>query len=163
LRAQALRAQALRAQALRAQASCDDLSGSFLAPQCQLGKAGKSHTIRTAHAAHDAGNIVATLPIGRADSALQAGPQEAVVREASPRESGSVTTNEAPTVVMPLPKPAALDKKPVKTAHRQAPSQQAPSREAASPDTPAARSPGFDFLALFRQPPRTGSSNLAFQ
>src|ERR1700686_522150 len=34
----------------RAQTSCDDLSGSFLSPQCRFGKAGRSHLTRLARA-----------------------------------------------------------------------------------------------------------------
>jgi hypothetical protein len=159
-----------RAAASRAQAACDDLSGSFLAPQCQLGKAGKSRATHTAHAPHDAGNRVATVAIGRADAA----PQEAAPREAGPLEGGPhkpaasrptlaaetavamVTTNEAPAAAMPLPKPAAPARKPVKTEHKQAP-------DTPAAGVPAAPSSGFDLFALFRQPPRTGNGIFAFQ
>src|SRR5580704_4327013 len=58
-----------RAAAAHAQASCEDLSGAFLAPQCQLGKAGKSHT---AHVPHEAGTRVAGVSIGRTSAAVQA-------------------------------------------------------------------------------------------
>jgi hypothetical protein len=159
-----------RAASARAQASCDDLSGSFLAPQCQLGKTGKSHATHTAHAARDTGNRVATVSIGRADAAPQAGPREPAARQAAPQElprkvaaSGpapaaetaatAVATNEAPTVA----KPAVPAKKPVKTAQKQA-----PSRNVASAESPAAPH-GFDLFALFHQPPRTGSGFGTFQ
>jgi hypothetical protein len=156
------------AAAARAQATCDDLAGSFLAPQCQLGKAGKSRSPRAAHAPHDAGNRVGTVTVGHADAAAQAGPRQAASREAAPQESGSrkvatprpapavetaVATNEAATVAMP-PKPA---RKPIKTERKQAPD------AATAATAPAAPSPGFDLFALFRQPPRTGNGIFAFQ
>jgi hypothetical protein len=159
-----------RATSWRAPAACDDLSGSFLAPQCQLGKTGKAHPTRPAH---EAGNRVA---IGRADV-----PQPTELREAAPRETGSqelprkvaasrepvataVATNEASTPVMVPPKPAAPVKKPVKTVQKQAPNQQAPGRDPASGEPPAAAPPhGFDLFALFHQPPRTGSGFWAMQ
>jgi hypothetical protein len=158
-----------RAASAHAQASCDDLSGAFLAPQCQLGKAGKSHA---AHVAHETGTRVASVWIGRADAAPAAAPQEAAVlpaaqepapgmaatsRPAPPAETAAtvVAVEDAPTV-LPLPRPAALDKKPVKTVHKQPPGQQG--REVASAEAQAAApSPGFDLFALFRQPPRTGT------
>jgi hypothetical protein len=160
-----------RAAAAHAQASCDDLSGAFLAPQCQLGKAGKSHA---AHVAHEAGTRVASVSIGRAGAALQAGPQDAAApaagQEPAPRIAAAsrsapaaeaaatvVAANEAPSVVLPLPRPAVSDKKPVKIVHRQAPGPQGPGREVASADAPAAAHSGFDLFALFRQPPRTGT------
>jgi hypothetical protein len=148
-----------RAAASRAQATCDDLSGSFLAPQCQLGKAGKSRSTHMARARH---------------AAAQAGPPEGASREAGPQESGSrkvatprpapavetaaiaIATDEAATVAMP-PKPAAPAKKPVKTERKQAPD------AATAGNAPAAPSLGFDPFALFRQPPRTGNGTFAFQ
>ena len=51
-----------RATSWRAPAACDDLSGSFLAPQCQLGKTGRAHPM---HPAYEAGNRVATVSIGK--------------------------------------------------------------------------------------------------
>lgn len=160
-----------RAAAAHAWASCEDLSGSFLAPQCQLGKTGKSHATHTARPAHDAGNRVATVSIGRPDGAPEARPQGAASRAAAPQEqgpgraaaarpapaveTGNAATNEAPTGVMP---PSRPDKKPVKTAHKQAPNPQPPGRDAASAESPAAApSHGFDLFALFHQPPRTGT------
>jgi hypothetical protein len=161
-----------RAFASHAQAVCDDLSGSFLAPQCQLGKTGKSHA---AHAAHDAGNRGATVSIGRAEAAPQVEPPEAAPRETSqelPRKvavsrpagaaktaATAVATNEAPAAVMPPSKQAASVKKPAKIAQKQA-----PSRDVASADSPAAPpSPGFNLFALFHQPPRTGNGFWAMQ
>src|SRR6202035_2021463 len=58
----------------RAQASCDDPSGAFLAPQCQLGRSGKSHMTRAARAARAASSRRAALPIGGADASLEAPP-----------------------------------------------------------------------------------------
>jgi hypothetical protein len=161
-----------RAAAAHAQASCEDLSGAFLAPQCQLGKAGKSHT---AHVPHEAGTRVAGVSIGRTSAAVQAGPQDAATpaaaQDPAPRMAAAsrsapaaetaatvAAANEAPAVARPLPKPAMSDKKPVKIVRRQAPGPQGPGREVASADAPAAPpSPGFDLFALFHQPPRTGT------
>ena len=67
-----------------ARSSCDDLSNSFLAPRCQLGKAGKSRMARTARAA---GARAAAISTGGAD----AGPQPTTVAAAGP----AVTANEA--------------------------------------------------------------------
>jgi hypothetical protein len=168
-RSTARTAAAERAAAAHAQASCEDLSGAFLAPQCQLGKAGRSHT---AHVAHEAGTRVAGVSIGRTGAVLQAGPQEpaapAAAQEPVPRMAAAsrsapaveaaaavVAANEAPAVVLPLPKPGMSDKKPAKIAHRQSPG---PGRELASADAPAAApAPGFDLFALFHQPPRSGT------
>jgi hypothetical protein len=128
----------------RVQISCDDPSGAFLAPQCQLGRA----------AARAASNRAATLPLGRAEASPQ-GP-------AAPRASGpsptaetapeAVAANELPAV-LPPERPAAPAKKPVKTAHKQAPSQDIVSADTA----PAGRLPGFDPFGLFHDPPRNGS------
>jgi hypothetical protein len=169
-----------RAASAHAQASCDDLPGAFLAPQCRLGKTGKSRATRTAHAAHGAATEVAAASIGRPDAALRAGPQDAAAQAAGPPESGArvaapsrpapaaeaaatvVAADEAPQVVLPLPRPAALDKKPVRTVHKPAPAQQAPGRDIASADAvPAGH--GFDLFALFHQPPRTGTGFWSFQ
>jgi hypothetical protein len=172
-----------RAASAHAQASCDDLPGAFLAPQCRLGKTGKSRATRTAHVAHAAATEVAAVSsTGRPDAALRAGPQEAAAQAAGPQESGArvvapsrpapaaeaaatvAVADEAPQVALPLPRPAALDKKPVKTVHKPAPAQQAPGREIASADAvPAGPSHGFDLFALFHQPPRTGAGFWSFQ
>jgi hypothetical protein len=130
-----------RAASAHAQASCDYLSGAFLAPQCRFGKAGKS---RRAHAAHEAGARIASVPLGRADAAPQAGAAEAPAREGGPAPEAAGTAaamNEGPT------RPTALDKKPVKIVHR--PMQRAPSREAAGANAPATPSRGFDLFAFF--------------
>jgi hypothetical protein len=168
-----------RASLSRAQVSCDDLSGSFLAPQCQLGKTGKAHVTRTAHAAPAAGHRVATIPIGRPDAGLEAGPREAGSHQAGARDAGppraaasksapvaetpaaAVAANDASMV--PPQKPAAPAKKPVMTVHKQPPNPQVQGRGLASLDTPAAPSPGFDLFALFHQPPRTGNGIWAMQ
>jgi hypothetical protein len=149
-----------RAASAHAQASCDDLSGAFLAAQCQFGKAGKS---RTARAAHEAGARVASVAIGRAaDTAPPAGPRD-IAAPARPAAEAAATgvvatgvvatgvaatavaADEAPLEVppLPLPRPATLDKKPVKIVRKQAPG------GVAGTGTPAAPSPGFDLFALF--------------
>jgi hypothetical protein len=136
----------------RVQISCDDPSGAFLAPQCQLGRAGKSHMTRAARAAS---NRAATLPLGRAETSPQgpAAPRASWPSPAAETAPDAVATNEAPTV-LPPERPAAPAKKPVKTAHKQAPSR----GDIASADTPPAeRSPGFDLFGLFHDPSRTGS------
>jgi hypothetical protein len=151
-----------RSGRLHAQTSCDDLSGSFLAPQCQFGKAGKLHMTRSARSA--ANHRIATIPIGRADATLQVDQQKAEQQTEQPRAAASrsalaapaapavVTTNEAPTV-LPPEKPAAPAKKPVKTAHKQT-----PSRDNAGADAMAAApSPGFGLFGLFHEPPHTGN------
>jgi hypothetical protein len=171
-----------RAAVPHAQISCDDLSGSFLAPQCQLGKtgkAGKSHMTRSERAA--ASQRVVTVSIGRADATVQvdqqnAEPQKAEPQRAEPRRSepqrseqqqaaasrpaaavpAAVATNEAPTVLAPE-KPAAPAKKPVQTVHKQPPSS-APGRDNAGADTVAATPlSGFSLFRLFHEPPRTGT------
>jgi hypothetical protein len=140
-----------------AQISCDDLSGSFLAPQCKFGKAGKSRMTRSARAVRAASRQVATVPIGRTETPLQveqqSGEQQraAVSRPAPAAESppARVATNADPGVPAPE-KPTA--KKPVKTVHRQA-----PGRDVASADTTAsAPSPGFGLFGLFHEPSRGG-------
>jgi hypothetical protein len=147
------RAAAVTGQAdpSRAEAACNDLSGSFLSPQCRLGKTGKSRKsrmtrmtrmTRAARAARAAGYQVATVPIGHAD---EAGPKRAAASgaaSAADTAAAAVATNEAPTVVQPE-KPAPA-KRPVKTAHKQAPRRNF--------DAPAAAPFG-----LFHEPSRTGS------
>jgi hypothetical protein len=129
-------------------ASCDDPSGAFLAPQCQPGKTGKSHTMRAARAP---ASRVATVPVGRVDAGLEAEPQNAEVASAETAATG-FAMEEAPP--LPRARPAAPAKKPIMTAQKQA-----PIRDTASAAPPAAApSPGFDLFALFHQPSRTGSS-----
>jgi len=164
-----------RATSWRAPVACNDLSGSFLAPQCQLGKTGR------AHPAHEVGNRVATVAIGHTEVAPPAEPREVAPREPRSQElprkvaaarptpaaetaATAVATNEASTPMMPPSKPAAPLQKPAKMVQKQAPSQQAPGRDSASAEPPtAAPSHGFDLFALFHQPPRTGSGFWALQ
>jgi hypothetical protein len=125
--------------------ACEDPSGAFLAPQCRLGKTGKSRVTRTARVP---GARVATFRIGRAD----AEPEN--VAAARPRAvAGGATTafamNEAPP--LPRERAAAPVKKRVKIAQKQT-----PSRAVAGPDSPAsAPSPGFDLFGRFHEPPRS--------
>jgi hypothetical protein len=144
----------------RAQPSCDDLSGSFLAPQCKFGKAGKSRMTRAARSARAGSRQVAIIPIDRTEASLQVEqraeqPRAAASRSAPAAETAPVAaaTNADPAV-LPLEKPAAA-KKPVKTVHKQT-----PSRDAASVDAMGlARSPGFGAFGLFHEPSHTGNGN----
>ena len=139
-----------RAAGARAGA-CDDPSGAFLAPQCQLGKTGKSHMMRTARAP---ASRVATVPVGRADAGLESEPQNAETALPFGAETAATVfaVNEAPP--LPRARPAVPARKPITTAQKQA-----PIRDVASASSPAAApSPGFDLFALFHQPSRTGSS-----
>ena len=140
--------------------SCDDRSGSFLAPQGRFGKAGKSRMTRSARAAHAASRQVAIIPIGRNEAPLRVEPQgaepqkAAVSRPAPAAESapGAVAANADPTVPA-AEKPAALAKRPVKTANRQA-----PGRDVASADTRvSAPLPGFGLFGPFHEPSHSGN------
>jgi hypothetical protein len=145
-----------RSASARAQTSCDDLSGSFLAPQCKFGKAGRSRVTRAARSGRAGRRQVATIPIGRTEASLQVEQQRAEQPRASApaAETAPVATNADPTVA-PLEKPPASAKKPVKTVHKQA-----PSRDVASVDAMAsARSPGFGGFGLFHEPSHTGYGN----
>jgi hypothetical protein len=134
--------------AARPQAGCDDLSGSFLAPQCQFGKTGRPHMTHLAHAARmarTASSRVAPVPIGREPTA-EAEPQGA----AAPRPSPTTETAAAAPIEAPAePPPIAPAKKPVKTEHKQTPGRDANA-------VAAAPSPGFGFFGLFHEPSRTG-------
>jgi hypothetical protein len=123
----------------RVQISCDDPSGAFLAPQCQLGRAGKSHMTHMTRAARAAGNRAATPRASWPSPAAETAPV-------------AVAGNELPAV-LPPERPAAPAKKPVKTAHKQASSQDIVSADTA----PAERLPGFDPFGLFHDPSRNGS------
>jgi hypothetical protein len=123
--------------AARARISCDDLSGSFLAPRCQASKAGKSRTARTARAA---GARAVAISTGGAD----AGPQPTTAAAAKP----AVAANEA-AVVPPAERPVPV-KKPVKTAHKPMLGREATTAAAARP------APGSGLFGLFHQPTRTG-------
>jgi hypothetical protein len=132
----------------RAEAACNDLSGSFLSPQCRLGKTGKSRLTRmtrmtrAARAARAASYQVATASIGRADEAGAKRAAASGSASAAETAAAAVATNEAPTVVQPE-KPAPAKRR-VKTAHKQAPNRNF--------DAPAAAPFG-----LFHEPSRTGS------
>jgi hypothetical protein len=146
-----------RPASARAQTPCDDLSGSFLAPQCKFGKAGKSRAARSARAGS---RQVAIIPIGRSEASLQVEqraeqPRAVASRSAPAAETAPVAaaTNADPAVP-PLEKPPASAKKPVK-AHKQM-----PSRDVASVDPMAsARLPGFGAFGLFHEPSHTGNGN----
>jgi hypothetical protein len=140
-----------------AQTSCDDPSGAFLAPQCQRGKARKSHMTRAARAARAASYRAATLPIGGAEAGLAAAAQRPAAAPASAPAAATepapaaVATNEAPP--SSHERPATPAKKPVKTAHKRAPIRDIASAE----HPPAARSPGFDAFGLFHEPSHIGN------
>jgi hypothetical protein len=154
-----------RSASARAQTPCDDLSGSFLAPQCKFGKAGKSRITRSARSGRAGSRQVAIIPIGRTEAAPQVEQQRgeqpraatsglAAATPAAETAPVAVATNADPTVP-PLEKPAASAKKPVKTVHKQA-----PSRDIATADAMAlARSPGFGAFGLFHEPSHTGYGN----
>jgi hypothetical protein len=130
----------------RPQTSCDDLSGSFLAPRCQLGKTGK-HLARAARAAR---SRMAEIPIGRAQAGLEDGPQGPEVPRSTPavETAVAIAATEAPPG-----HPEAPAKKPVKIAHKPPPNPEiATSAHSAAPPTP-----GFDLFGLFHEPPRTGN------
>jgi hypothetical protein len=135
----------------RTQTSCDDLSGSFLAPQCRFGKAGKSHLTRLARA--EAGHRVANISIGRAglEGEQHGAPRSAPAAEAASAASVAVVATNEASPVLPPAKPA---KKAVKAV-----SKPAPSRDIASTDSMAyAPLPGFDHLfGLFHLAPRAGT------
>jgi hypothetical protein len=124
----------------RARSSCDDLSDSFLAPGCQLGKAGKSRVARTARAA---AARAAAISSGGAD----AGPQPTAAATAAP----AVAASEA-AVAQPAERPVPA-KKPVKTAHKAMPGREVATADAAPP----APATGFSLFSLFHQPTRTGA------
>jgi hypothetical protein len=136
--------------ATRAQAACDDLSGSFLAPGCQLGKAGKSRQARAARAAR---SRVAGIPIGRADAAFEAGSDRAAAPQLTLAAEGAALAANAAVPVQAAERPVAPAKKPVKTAPKPAPGRDIATAEA----VPAAPAPGFGLFGLFHEPPRTGS------
>jgi hypothetical protein len=127
----------------RPQTACDDLSGSFLAPRCQLGKTGK-HLARAARAAR---SRMAEIPIGDAQAGLEVGPQGPEASRSSPagETATAFATSQAP--------PEAPAKKPVKIVHKKPPNPEfATSAPLAAPPTP-----GFDLFGLFHEPPRTGN------
>jgi hypothetical protein len=106
----------------RAQAQCDDLSDSFLSPQCQLGKSGKAHLARTAH---QQGAQVSTVVLGRTETHPQNSPQPARAPEpASAPQPASAPAREAAiappaaeaaaAVDLPLERPPLPPKRPEK-------------------------------------------------
>jgi hypothetical protein len=136
----------------RVQTPCDDLSGSFLSPQCQFGKAGRSHLAHLARA--EAGHRVANISIGRAglEGEQHGAARTAPAAEAAPAAVATAVAADEASPVLPPAKPA---KKLVKAVPKPA-----PSRDTASADTVAsAPLPGFDLFGLFHQPPRTGNGS----
>jgi hypothetical protein len=133
-------------------AACNDPSGAFLAPQCRLGKTGRTGKSRGTRTARVPGARVATFRIGRADAGLEAQPEN--VAAARPwAVAGAATTAFAMKEPPPSPRerPAAPAKKPVRIAQKQT-----PRRDVAGPDTAAsAPSPGFDLFGRFHEPPRS--------
>jgi hypothetical protein len=135
----------------RAQTSCDDLSGSFLAPQCRFGKGGKPRLTRLARA--EAGHRVANISLGRAGAGLE-GDQHGVPRSAPAAEApAAAVTVVAANEPAPVPPPAKPAKKRVKMAPKPA-----PGRDIASADSVAsAPVPGFDLFGLFHDHSRAGN------
>ena len=121
-----------------ARSDCDDLSDSFLAPRCQVGKAGKSRAARTARAA---GARAAVTSTGGAD----AGPEPTTAVAAGP----AVTANE---VAQPAER-AVPAKKPVKQAQKPMPGRKVVTAE---PAPATATATGFGLVSLLRAPTRTG-------
>lgn len=125
------------AMAAHAQAACEDLSASFLSPQCRSGR--KSRLTRSAHAAS---RRVATGPLGQVDAPLAGVPQY------DPGGAPAVANTSA----APPEKPAAATKKPAKTAHKRPP---VPEIAAGDPTVaPPPPRPAFDLFGLFRVLPR---------
>jgi hypothetical protein len=114
------------------QVSCDDIVTSFLMSRCQFGNTRKSHMRR---AARIASHQVATIPIGRIDSAPAA-----------------VATNEPGRA----DKPAAPDTGPIKTTHKHGP------RDSARVQTLAAKpAPEFGLFGVLREPAGSGNRTWA--
>lgn len=150
----------------RREVACDDLAGTFLSPQCQLGKAGKAHL---AHAARPQGGQVAaggqvpaggqapaagqlpTVALGYADAHPQI-PAQAPASASARAAVAAVTPPidaEAPVVLPPArpPLPPKKPEKPVKVVHtKPAPT---PTRDIASVDEPPPSPSGFDLFGLF--------------
>jgi hypothetical protein len=126
--------------------ACDEPSGAFLMPQCRPARTGKSLMTRAARAAR---RQVATLPIGDADAEPEAAQQQSPAAETA---LAAAAMDGTPP--LPPERPAAPAKKPVKIAHKRA-----PSPAIASTDLAAAgpRSPGFDLFSLFHDPSRPGT------
>jgi hypothetical protein len=121
-----------------AQLSCDDIATSFLMSRCQLGKARKSHLRR---AARIASHQVVSMPIGRIEQHM--------ARPAQPAEAAlaAVATNEPGRP----DKPAASDRRPIKTTHKQVP------RDSARGETLAATpAPEFGLFGVLHEPAGSG-------
>jgi hypothetical protein len=137
---------------LRAQAACDDLSGSFLVPQCQSGKAGKLRMTRETRAAHAASRQVANMPIGRIEPETE---QRAATPWPAAEAAPAVIATNAAANARPPEKPAAPAKKPVKVVQKPV-----PSRDNAGADAfAAAPTPGFGLFGFFREPLRAGNGS----
>jgi hypothetical protein len=147
--------QASAAAFARAQASCDDPSASFLALQCQPGKAGKGRLTRSARLAQGASRRVATVPIGRIDPAPEAEQSTAAgpPAEAAP----TVLATDEALLAPPPQKPAKPAKKVVKIVHRHAPNRD----YGGVAPVAAAPSPGFGFFGSFREAPRKTNGDWA--
>jgi hypothetical protein len=123
------------------QLSCDDIATSFLMSRCQLGKARKSHLRR---AARIASHQVATTPIGRIEQHMARPAQPAQPAEAA---LAAVATNEPGRP----DKPAASDRRPIKTTHKQVP------RDSARAETLAATpAPEFGLFGVLHEPAGSG-------
>jgi hypothetical protein len=127
-----------------AQRACDEPSGAFLMPQCRLARTGKSLMTRAARAAR---RQVAPLPIGDAEP-------EAAQQQSPAAETAVAAAAMDETPPLPPERPAAPAKKPVKIAHKRAPSPAIASTDLAAA---ASRSPGFDLFSLFHDPSRPGT------
>jgi hypothetical protein len=136
----------------RAQATCDDLSASFLAGGCQVGK--KAHLRRSPQ---DAAHRVAAAPLGRTEAIPPAeAPQAAAAQPVRAPEARSAVAASAvaPAVDRDPEASPASDKpvkKPLKTVQKRPPST-APVETAAT--QPAQASPLGGLFDLFRSPPR---------
>jgi hypothetical protein len=132
-----------------AQISCDDIAASFLMSRCQVGKTRKSHMRR---AARIASHQFATIPIGRIDAAPR--PEQHMARPAQPAEAApaAVATNEPGRPDMP----AASDRRPIKTTHKQVPRDRARAETLAA--TPA---PEFGLFGVVHEPAGGGSRTWA--
>jgi hypothetical protein len=130
------------------QVSCDDIVAAFLMSRCQFGNTRKSHMRR---AARIASHQVATIPIGRVDSALR--PEQHMAKPAQPAEAApaAIATNEPGRP----DKSSAPDGKPIKTTHKQVP------RDSARAKSWAAKpAPEFGLFGVLPEP--TGSGNRAW-
>lgn len=144
------------------QAPCNDLSGAFLSPQCQLGKAGRARLARNARAPGAAGQVP-TVALGRFDPHPRTPAQ--VPASAPVREAAATVEAAAPVVLPPErpPLPPKKPEKPVKIVHAK-PVPTARDRDIASVDAPPPpSSAGFDLLDLFRSQFGSGGGAWAMQ